>query len=259
MTYRCSAPLARAAVFLLAAGACAPAVRAEVPYDGWRGQRANVGGASHAGRTDRRPLDNSLRSGASYEPPKPAYSRERWAGFYVGAHLGGGWGSAEPRGLSSDPVSLDGFLGGIHGGYNFQFGQFVVGAEIDGSWTGQDGMRFYPASGAAIGADMDWMASMRGRLGYAWDNFLFYGTAGLGLSSLGVDTAGPAGFSGTREQMMGLVYGAGVEMQLTPQVSARFEALRYNFRDETHATTAGGLNFGPDVTTVRAGINWHFN
>ena len=254
MNDRRIAPLARAAAFVLVAGAAVPAALAEVPYDGWRGQRA-----SYAGGVDRRPLDNSPRNGVAYNPPSPVYARERWAGFYVGAHLGGGWGNARPKGLSTDPVSIDGFLGGVHGGYNLQFGQVVVGAELDASWSGNDGMRFYAGPGAAVGANMDWMGSMRGRLGYAWDSFIVYGTAGLAVSSLGVDTAGPGGFSSTRERMSGLVYGAGVEMKLTPQVSARFEALRYNFQDQTHDTSAGALNIGADVTTVRAGINWHFN
>lgn len=257
MTYRRSASGACAAAFTLAAVAALSPASAEVPYDGWRGQRS---GASYAGASyDRRPLDNSPRYGSAYNPPPPAYSREKWTGFYAGAHLGGSWGSTTPAGLSSDSITLDGFVGGLQGGYNYQYQQIVFGAEADATWAGIDGTRFYPGAGAALGADMNWMASIRGRLGFAWDNLLVYGTAGIAFTSLGLDAAGPAGFSSSRESLHGLVYGAGVEMKLTQQISARVEALRYNFDDRSYGTAAGVLDMGADVTTVRAGLNWHFN
>lgn len=257
MTYRRSNAGVRATAFTLSISAALSTAHAEVPYDGWRGQRA---GASYAGAPyDRRPLDNSPRYGSAYNPPPPAYARERWSGFYAGAHLGGSWGSSTPKGLSSDSVSSDGFLGGLQGGFNWQYQQLVLGAEADVSLAGIDGMRFYPGSAAAVGVDMSWLGSIRGRMGFAWESLLLYGTAGIAFTGLGLETAGPAGFSSTRESLRGLVYGAGVEMLLTPQISARVEALRYNFDGTTHHTAAGALDLGADVTTVRAGINWRFN
>lgn len=47
-----------------------------------------------------------------------------WTGFYVGGHGGYGWGS-------TGGIEMDGFLGGVQGGYNMQNGQFLIGLEGD--------------------------------------------------------------------------------------------------------------------------------
>lgn len=253
-----------AALVMATTVATSPAT-ADIPYDGWRGQRARP---DYAGATsDRRPLDNSPRTGSAYAPPprEPWYPAAAattrspmWTGFYLGGHLGGGWGSVEPHDLSSQHISLDGLVGGLHGGYNYQVGSAVLGLEADASLTSVDGTRHYSGIGVAASTSLAWMASLRARVGYAWDNFLAYGTAGIAFSGLDLDvTAG--GQSSERERLMGLVWGGGVEMKINPQLSARVEALRTNFRDETFASAAGPVSIGTDATTVRAGLSWHFN
>lgn len=69
-------------------------------------------------------------------------------------------------------------IGGIHAGYNYQIQSFVIGAETDINWTsikGDDG----GAGGMLDQTKLKWLGSLRGRLGYAWDRFLVFGTGGL--------------------------------------------------------------------------------
>jgi outer membrane immunogenic protein len=134
-------------------------------------------------------------------PPPPPFS---WTGFYIGGHLGGAW---ETRGtaygadplvtIPFDPVSLNlsssAFLGGVQMGYNFQFNpNWVAGIEADASWTHLDasansgvlkpiGFGGGPLANSTIqfGSNVDWLVSLRARLGYTWDNnWMAYATGG---------------------------------------------------------------------------------
>src|SRR3954462_15633317 len=65
-----------------------------------------------------------------------------WTGFYVGGHLGYGWAKkdwSDSFGLFDVSSRSSGFLGGGQAGFNYQIGQFVLGAEGDFSWTGING------------------------------------------------------------------------------------------------------------------------
>src|SRR2546421_9628402 len=67
-----------------------------------------------------------------------------WTGFYVGGHVGYGWAQKEWQdsfGLFNVSNTPNGFLGGGQAGFNYQIGQFVLGAEGDFSWTGINGGR----------------------------------------------------------------------------------------------------------------------
>jgi outer membrane immunogenic protein len=85
---------------------------------------------------------------ASAAPP-PTYN---WTGVYVGGHVGYGWAEKQwTLVTSSIPLtcaqvmafgyncqnshSPDGFLGGAQAGYNWQYGQWVIGVEGQWSWT----------------------------------------------------------------------------------------------------------------------------
>jgi outer membrane immunogenic protein len=74
---------------------------------------------------------------AAYQPG-PAYNPIfTWTGFYVGINGGGGWGSSQWDAVNS--FDLSGGLIGATVGYNWQFGQVVVGAEGDIDWSGIKG------------------------------------------------------------------------------------------------------------------------
>jgi outer membrane immunogenic protein len=103
-----------------------------------------------------------------YTPPPAIFT---WTGFYAGAQVGYEWGRVYPR--LSAPFVIDGFDGGGHVGYNYQFGQLVAGLEGD-----VDGSTIHGGNGTlTVKKPLD--GSFRGRLGYAWDRALIYGTGGV--------------------------------------------------------------------------------
>ena len=71
---------------------------------------------------------------------------------------------------STDP---SGIAGGLQAGYNWQNGQFVFGGETDLQFSGADDT-FAPWK-----FSNPWFGTLRARAGYAMNNILFYGTAGL--------------------------------------------------------------------------------
>jgi outer membrane immunogenic protein len=161
--------------------------------------------------------------------PLPAFS---WTGFYVGANVGGAWtpgsdGSAfqdifppfivlppivpiitlVPGGLASLTGSggQSAVIGGGQIGYNWQVQQFVLGVEADVVGTGLKGATASATRDLGLGATqtvtvdtgrIDWMASFRGRAGFAADRALFYVTGGAAVAEIGGASAtlvnGPA-------------------------------------------------------------------
>lgn len=152
-----------------------------------------------------------------------------WTGLYAGAHTGYG-------DLYDDPAGFDvsGGLLGMHLGYNYQIGSTVLGVEGDytGSWM-EDGV-----------TDVDYLASIRARAGFAVGNALLYGTLGYAWAD--------ASSLGGSVDVDGLVLGAGVDYKFAPNWSARVKGLQYIMEPES-----GAGDF--DVGVVRAGISWHFN
>jgi len=119
---------------------------------------------------------------APYYQPGPAYNPiYTWTGFYVGINGGGGWGSSQWDAVNSFDVS-GGLIGGTVG-YNWQFGQVVVGAEGDIDWSGIKGTTTVLCPGGCETRNK-WLATARGRLGYAFDRFLPYFTGGLAFGDI---------------------------------------------------------------------------
>lgn len=152
-----------------------------------------------------------------------------WTGLYAGAHTGYGEVLDEPAGFD-----VGGGLLGMHLGYNYQIGSTVLGVEGDytGSWM-EDGV-----------LDVDYLASIRARAGYAFGNALLYGTIGYAWAD--------ASTLGGSADVDGLVLGAGLDYKFAQNWSARVEGLQYWLEPEN-----GGGDF--DVGVVRAGVSWHFN
>jgi outer membrane immunogenic protein len=108
-----------------------------------------------------------------------------WTGCYFGGHVGGVWTRKEwvvrdPAspffGQSDGSHNADGFLGGVQGGCDYQFaGGFVIGVAGDYAWTDASGSHFSPLfPGAVNHTKVDSLASVTGRIGWAWDRFLGY-------------------------------------------------------------------------------------
>ena len=163
-----------------------------------------------------------------------------WTGVYVGANVGYGWVS----GTGLDGWGLDdpsGFIGGVHAGYNHQFGHFVLGIEADYSWAD------ISTSGTVLGvasvkASVDNLWTVRGRAGVVvGDNLLLYATAGYGEGTVkATATAGNVSFSSSGKGD-GWIAGGGIEYAFTPSILGRVEGL-----------------FGEDLGVVRAGLSYKF-
>lgn len=147
-----------------------------------------------------------------------------WTGFYVGGNVGYGWGegtspsisTVDPGGASGvgaflSPAGFPGFVsgniypglnpsgvfGGLQIGYDKQFGNWVLGvvADIQGADFKSSAVAFTSAAATccnvteSISAKIDWFGTLRGKAGFAANDWLFYGTGGLAYgntnSSLG--------------------------------------------------------------------------
>ena len=176
----------------------------------------------------------------SYLAPAP-YSAFSWGGPYVGANLGYQWGS-----ISNSGGSPSGVLGGGQVGYNWQSGQMVFGAETDLQASGADDtLGLFKFSN-------DWFGTLRGRVGFAMSNILLYGTAGLAYGDTKVQFAG---LSETRTHV-GWAVGAGMEIGLTPNWSAKVEYLFIDLSNEHFALT--GLDHDFESNLLRFGVNYRF-
>jgi outer membrane immunogenic protein len=178
----------------------------------------------------------------NYYTAPPSYSASSWAGPYLGAQLGYEWGT-----VSNNPTRPEGFQGGVEAGYNWQFGQFVVGGETDLNISGaQD-------TSAPFQFSNPWYGTLRGRAGFAFSNVLLYGTAGLGYGSL---TGSATGFLNSSRTSAGFVGGAGIEYGFAARWSAKAEWLYLDLADRSFPAT--GTNNGLAANLLRFGVNYHF-
>jgi outer membrane immunogenic protein len=210
-------------------------------------------------------------------PPAPIIAAAplfTWTGFYVGGQVGYGWNANDndfvlPGGFVVQSGDFgdegDGFLAGVHAGYNVQFGSFVVGVEgdIEGVFgddddedvviVGPDGVfTNYGFAGSAL----DWQGSIRARAGFAFDRALIYATGGFAFAGLS-DGFGIVGDDD--DTLTGWTLGAGVEYAFTNNLTTRLEYRYTNFD--------GGSNVFNDVDlgdneiefhTVRVGLSYKF-
>jgi outer membrane immunogenic protein len=175
-----------------------------------------------------------------------------WCGFYVGVNGGYGWseGSYLPIVYEVDPVvKQKGGLGGGQVGYNWQFGQVVVGVEGD-----FDGADIKGTDGIATFKTKE-LASIRGRLGYAvLPDLLAYGTGGAGWRNTEISDA----FSSATLQQWGWAAGAGLEYKFYGHWIARAEYLHYDFDAPTVTLSTVVGTFGHSVDVVRGGLSYKF-
>jgi outer membrane immunogenic protein len=164
-----------------------------------------------------------------------------WMGPYLGFNAGYQWGN-----VTNTPTSPSGFAGGVQGGYNFQSGQFVFGAETD--------LQLSAAEDAVAGVKFanTWFGTVRGRGGLALNNVLIYGTGGF---AYGGGRAHVAGASDTRTHL-GWTAGLGIEVGLTPGWSAKAEYLYVDLGDRGYAVT--GTQNAIESNLLRLGVNYRF-
>jgi outer membrane immunogenic protein len=194
-----------------------------------------------------------------------------WSGLYVGGQIGYGWGDATTAEINTPDGSLnvgpldyeaDGFIGGLHIGYNYQAGALVFGAEADAEYSGIDGLYDFENTNS-LPKHIDWTGSLRGRLGYAFDRVLLYGTAGLAIASVKMEAVESNAVAlSERETAVGWTVGAGAEFALTSNLSMRAE---YRYADYGKTSISGDVYGGTftyphdnKVHAVRLGASIHF-
>jgi outer membrane immunogenic protein len=193
-----------------------------------------------------------------YCQPGPAYNPiYTWTGFYVGINGGGGWGRSQWDGLDTFDVS-GGLIGGTVG-YNWQFGQALIGAEGDIDWSGIKGTTTVLCPGGCETRNK-WLATVRGRLGYAFDRFLPYFTGGLALGDINATLPVPV-LPGGSVSSAGWTVGAGLEVGLVSNVSLKAEYLYVdlgNFNCGLNCGLAPGGNVSFTTSVFRGGANLRF-
>ncbi|MBB6306880.1 outer membrane protein [Xanthobacter tagetidis] len=183
-----------------------------------------------------RAADMGYGAPRAYVQPVSAFTN--WTGFYIGANAGYGWGT-------SNVQNPDGFLGGFQAGYNFQLGNpFMIGIEADFDFAGISGGGF----------SLDNLGTVRARGGFTFDRVLFYGTAGFAWGQGSFDVMG---LSSSRTQS-GWTIGAGLEMALDRNWSAKFEYLYFDLGSSDFRTVWGPRSVGFDGGVLRGGVNYRF-
>jgi high affinity Mn2+ porin len=215
-------------------------------------------------------------------PQLPAYD---WTGFYVGGHMGYAWGNsnwsttgasgafslAQPIDVFSETGS---FYAGLQAGYDYMLpNRYVIGVEGDASFpsfpnlsgisiggistlsTAAIGLESYSETALAFG-------TLRGRIGYAPGNWLFYATGGFAWSYNQATLTQLV--SGVTDMpflwRLGWAAGFGIEAPVAPHWTARLEYLFTDYGNSNVFFANAGQRFTSDLSLqeLRAGLNYQF-
>lgn len=212
----------------------------------------------------------------------PAPAGFNWTSCYVGVQGGGSWGKSEHVARAGDAIgpTISGtfnLTGGVAGGAfgcDFQIEQTVLGFENDASWTNKHGSAqdMPPFNGATLSSTRErWIDMFRGRVGYALDRFLIYGTAGIAFAGTEVKASSAGGFATDSKTRTGLAAGLGGEwaawVDSWGAVSFKLEYIHADFGGKRYIDPA--IPFGTGIIPtrdvrltddiVRAGVNVRFN
>jgi outer membrane immunogenic protein len=219
-----------------------------------------------------------------------------WTGFYVGVNAGYNWSDSASKvrfsngglplasaGLlpGSFDVGGDGFTGGVQGGYNYQIGQFVVGLEADINYVDSKKSQSYvlPAIGvvgvSTAQGELEYLGTVRGRLGFAYDRALIYATGGLaygsvkGSSAFSVPALAATWNGAKSDTRTGFAVGGGLEYAFTNNLTGKLEYLYYDLGKKNYTVAASNgaaagtgafYNLSQETkgSIVRAGLNYKF-
>ncbi len=197
----------------------------------------------------------------SYKAPVYVAPQFSWTGFYAGINGGYGWGKSNwsntGLGVSTGDFNTKGAIAGGTLGYNRQTGSWVWGieADLDYSWIkGSTNTN----CGSPCETDNNWLATARGRLGYARDRWLPYLTGGAAYGNIKVPSTPP--FLSSDKSKFGWTAGAGVEYAFLGAWSVKLEYLYVDLGKVSCAATSCGLpaDVSFNANIVRAGLNYRF-
>jgi outer membrane immunogenic protein len=195
----------------------------------------------------------------------PVYN---WGGIYFGVNGGydytySTWNNS--LGASTGSFHPGGFLIGGTLGANFQYGAWVFGLEGDIDWTNVTGNSSAgPCVGITCTTAQNYLGTIRGRAGYAWDRVLFFLTAGgaFGNINAGATTLGTQNFNN-----FGWTAGGGIEFAVAQNWTAKVEYLYVSLGNASCTTAcivplasaATGSTVSLSENLIRAGVNYKFS
>ena len=215
-----------------------------------------------------------------YKSPPVRYAYD-WTGIYFGADGGFGW--TLPKGTLLDaagtpltPFSyrVNGPVAGLFVGGNYQINKIVLGVEGDWQWSNLTGNNQILAPLGAVGAfpggpftistTVKDYAAVRGRLGFAFDRFLLFGTGGWAwgnpLTSFALVGAAP--FVNQGGSSTGWTAGVGVDYAFTESVFGRIEYRYTSLATSGFVSVATNSAEDPNhlpINDLRAGIAYKFD
>jgi outer membrane immunogenic protein len=215
----------------------------------------------------------------AYRPPPPIYLFFNWTGCYAGGNIGGLWVEKDftvlvpdaPFFSQSFSANASSVAGGLQAGCNYQFaGGWVVGIQGDYDWTDahldRNGAFF---ANFANSFSVKSVASLTGRIGYAWDRFLGYVKGGVAWERDDITFAFfPTGTIATvRDTRSGGTIGIGGEYAFTNWITGFVEYDYYNFGTNSDNFICGpvacfGRTFGVPVdiketkNVFKVGVNF---
>lgn len=215
-----------------------------------------------------------LVSPAQVADPVAPIAPYDWRGAYIGVQ--GGLGIADSSGLpghdtagpqSSYSYNIEDILLGAYAGINFQSDSFVFGIEADVEYSGLEErvttIPLPPPIGSTqdIITDIEWLGSVRGRLGYAMDNVLIYGTGGVAFGDVQMSHGLPGGgliFHTYTETRVGWTVGGGLEYAITENLKGRGE---YRYIDLGHdqdrlPAFSSLIDNDLKIHAVQVGLSW---
>jgi high affinity Mn2+ porin len=191
-----------------------------------------------------------------------------WTGFYVGGHVAYSLGRVNSTLSDPDPTassnSFGSLYGGVEAGYNYVLpSRMFLGIEADITFPNflENGVTFTGATaqGTTVTDQIDYIATLRGRFGYAFDHWLIYGTGGFAWSQARFgETPGVAGNEDTvLLTRTGWALGLGAEAAITPDWTMRIEYLYDRFGTVAGVFPSGtGYQSVFDIQTLRLGLNY---
>jgi outer membrane immunogenic protein len=170
--------------------------------------------------------------------------------------------------VQTSMFELSGGLVGGTVGCNYQVNSWVVGLEDDFSWTNKKGTSPLIApfnTSETAQTSESWLSTTRGRLGFAWNRWLVYGTGGAAIAKEGFQLCDPVtGCAGQSKVTAGWTAGAGVEYAFMGAWSGKVEYLHVDLGTVGYGVTTfpGGLFAARNVRLTddifRVGVNYKF-
>jgi len=201
-------------------------------------------------------------------PPPVAPPPFSWTGFYIGAHIGGAFSDRDwTDAITGETIAsqnFSSFIGGGQVGYNYQVGSWVFGVEGDISGVAMNDSVTCFFGTLVCKTEDNFLATATGRLGYAYDHWLWYVKGGGAWTRDELTITDPlTGVSLSASNTRGgWTVGGGVEYAFAPAWSAKLEYDFMDFGDRSFTFTDGfvlPVNVHRDqINVVKFGVNYHF-